>query len=538
MTKEKPFRILSLSGGGIRGIFQAAFLRSLDGKLDSNPLHSYFDLIVGTSTGSIVGLAIALGIDTQLLYEKYRTLGGVVFEKSYFSWLRKGGRYKHKALRESLQEIFGDKRLSDAHTGILVTATSLDRYSHKTFFSYPTEMKDDYNLLALDVVLASSAAPSFFTPVKLSNQERTYSDGGLWANNPSLLGILKANREFGIPLENIRVLSIGTGMFPNSLPASDFINTRTINPKLLRAIINLFSSAQGTFADEYSISLIGEMNYLNVNAQLQEIIELDDTRNAIDFLPAQAEELAEKNLHSFKELFSSSDFKAILDGNKLPINKTVPLRIIAEAGLTGFYPSRDHYSKHRKEVGSISAYASTATRKLTMVSINLSTGDKFEGIRKVLIDKLTNNPHFQLCISLLDPREHSLMTALAPGFDTTAQKLSESIHETLNNLVNDRASLSEHIAKRWDIGVHKSIPFGSAIIIDEDQPNGRIQIETKPYKAPLNSSFAFEVVPTSKDSFFYTLTNGYQNLIKDGDSLISKDLYQPRRLFESLLIKS
>jgi hypothetical protein len=82
---------------------------------------------------------------------------------------------------------------------------------------------------------------------------------------------------------------------------------------------------------------------------------------------------------------------------------------------------------------------------------------------------------------------------------------------------------------RWSIGVHKALPFGSAIMIDENEPDGKIQIETKPYKQPFMKSFAFEIMPTSDDGLFHALRSGYLDLLGDGDEYLRDGLYQPRR---------
>ena len=72
---------------------------------------------------------------------------------------------------------------------------------------------------------------------------------------------------------------------------------------------------------------------------------------------------------------------------------------------------------------------------------------------------------------------------------------------------------------RLELRVHNTIPFGSAIIVDHKESYGRIQIETKPYKAVLNDSFAFEIAPHGTSGFYQTLINGYEALIKDGNAI-------------------
>lgn len=532
MQSERPFRILALSGGGVRGIFQAAVLRDLKNRAGIESFYTKFDLVVGTSTGAIVGLALALGVDPTLIFQNYQELGAKVFARVSFPglmhWFREGGRFDQAKLRKCLEPVFGDKKLSDARTGVLLTATSLNDYSHRELFHFPKIANADADIFALDAVLSSAAAPTFFPPVRPANQERTYVDGALWASNPALVGVLKAHNELGVSFERIKVLSIGTGIFPRGLETGPFSKARAADPRLLLSVINLFSNAQNGFSDEYAERLVGKDNFLSINIVLARPIELHDAKSALDTLPAEAEKLADEHFPRFREMFLNDIAPMNPPDIRLTKSQLVPEWLIAEAGLTGFYPSRSYYRRFRKEVGSISAYISTARNSLSMVSINLQTGDEYEGIRRIFTEKLQRIPFFQLSISLLDHRDEHLMRVMAPVLNTTADELARRIKGTLGNLVRDRGALSDKNAQGWDIGVHKSLPFGSAIIIDQDQPYGRIQIETKPYKAPLGVSFAFEVAPTTLGGFFDVLRDGYFNLLADGDSIDANGDYHKR----------
>src|SRR5712691_6537192 len=176
------FRILSLSGGGVRGIFQAAFLARVASDLEK-PLRESFDMIAGTFTGSITALAIALGVDLARVVDLFKSRAGSIFEARWLSSVRKGPRYDSAVLRSELDSVFGTKQLRDAKPNVLVPASWLDRFAHRVFSSLPDN--SDKALSVVDVVLASCAAPTYFTPVKPAGEERTYLDGGLWANSPS-----------------------------------------------------------------------------------------------------------------------------------------------------------------------------------------------------------------------------------------------------------------------------------------------------------------------------------------------------------------
>jgi Predicted nucleotide-binding protein containing TIR-like domain len=190
--------------------------------------------------------------------------------------------------------------------------------------------------------------------------------------------------------------------------------------------------------------------------------------------------------------------------------------IFSNAGISAFYQSRDDYGKYRKDASSIDRYVSVAQDSIHIVSINLMTGLPFDGLCDTFREKLEGeNSSFSIFVSLLNPWNLNLMIALSAVLDNTPEKLSRSIIETLNNLMNLKESISRDAAKRFAIRVHDSIPFGSAIMLDVFGSEGRIQIETKSYKAPVRKSFAFELMNNEKSMIFSTLRDGYCKLIDE-----------------------
>ena len=188
---------------------------------------------------------------------------------------------------------------------------------------------------------------------------------------------------------------------------------------------------------------------------------------------------------------------------------------VSAAGLTAFYPSRAYYRKYR-ETATIDQYVSTATHSVVMVSINLMTGIPIEGLGGALATKLKLNKSFTATVSLIDPDKLHLMKTLAPVLNTTPGDLANSIRASLNQLTDARAKLPLRARGRFLIRVHNTIPMGSAILLDHHEPSGRIQIESKVYKAAPLQSFAFEVMQTGANGFYETLAKGYDDLVKDG----------------------
>jgi patatin-like phospholipase/acyl hydrolase len=231
--ENKPFKILSIDGGGIRGVFPAKILAELEAKLkadghDKWQINEHFDLICGTSTGGILAIGLALGIPAQELHDLYLEKAKIIFgnKKNFLKQLRYAShertqleslirnKYKEKSFGEE------DPRLNDCKTNICVPIYDLLNGQPSVLKNkYHKRFTRDYHIPAYKAALATSAAPTYFTPYSseytdMSGAPQTFSnkvDGGVVANNPALLGIIEAQEAFKQKLPNIRVLSIGTG---------------------------------------------------------------------------------------------------------------------------------------------------------------------------------------------------------------------------------------------------------------------------------------------------------------------------------------
>lgn len=189
---------------------------------------------------------------------------------------------------------------------------------------------------------------------------------------------------------------------------------------------------------------------------------------------------------------------------------------ILDAGLTAFYPSRDYYSRFRHGADTIDRYVSTAEKTAVLVSINLMTGIPFHDLCLALERKLAA-PAWTVTISLLDPRRMDLMRAIAPVLSEEAEELSRNIQKRIRELLRFRSSLPEGGRARLSLRVHGAVPFGSAILLDHKEPTGSIQIETKPYRAGVQKSFAFEVKRRGPADLYEVLTASYEALLADGE---------------------
>lgn len=206
------FQILSLDGGGIRGLFTSAVLAAFEADLRTR-LIDHFDLIVGTSTGGIIALGLGLGLSPATMVEFYREHGPTIFGRSKGSALLRGlfgPRYSARPLESALKDAFGTKLLGCSTKRLVIPSYNLgadDVYLFRT--PHAEKLRRDYKVPAWQVALATSAAPTYF-PAHLGVDGLRLIDGGLWANNPALVGVVEATCTLGVPRDEVFVLSLGT----------------------------------------------------------------------------------------------------------------------------------------------------------------------------------------------------------------------------------------------------------------------------------------------------------------------------------------
>ena len=220
MNKKEHFYILALDGGGTRGIYSAKILECLEKSLNI-PVKDCFDLIAGTSTGSIIAGAAAIGIGMERIVQLFECESPRIFQKKKpvcFSWFF--SQYSKKPLETALDEhLSSTTKLGEISTPLMVISSDISNGGVWVFKSkYMKELGYPYTkdgeLLLKDAILSSCAAPTFFAPHELYNSlhksNSLLADGGLWANNPSIFAYTEALAKFGKKIDQIRILSIGT----------------------------------------------------------------------------------------------------------------------------------------------------------------------------------------------------------------------------------------------------------------------------------------------------------------------------------------
>lgn len=209
-SERKRFQILALDGGGYRGMFSAAVLAALEEDHGSSVL-AHFDLVVGTSTGGLIALGLGAGIGAAGLVDLYLRAGSQIFPTSPIGRVVHLFRSKYDArpLRRALHPVIGDRILGDSQIPLVIPAYDLSSdcpYLFKT--PHHPRLRRDWREKMVDVALATTAAPTYFPAHPL--QAVRLIDGGVWANNPAVVGIAEAVSMFGAPLSAVRVFSLGT----------------------------------------------------------------------------------------------------------------------------------------------------------------------------------------------------------------------------------------------------------------------------------------------------------------------------------------
>ncbi|CAM3435275.1 CBASS cGAMP-activated phospholipase [Sphingobacterium prati] len=238
----KVFKVLTIDGGGIKGLYSAQILRHFEEKFECR-ISDYFDMLCGTSTGGLIALALSLKIPASDICDFYDNEGPKIFTnfrkikfagKKYsngtIKQVLRGGKFPDTKLKESLVGIFGDKKIGESHNLLCIPSYNITearpfvfKFDHKE-----GDLNRDNKASYVDVALATSAAPTYFPMAEISAYDnKQFIDGGVWGNNPTLVGYLEALQYFvgkGKEFEKLKILSVSslslTGGKPTGLKRS------------------------------------------------------------------------------------------------------------------------------------------------------------------------------------------------------------------------------------------------------------------------------------------------------------------------------
>lgn len=295
---EAPFWILALDGGGLRGAFSAHLLKRIEDEFDVT-LNSRFDLIAGTSTGSILAAAIALKRPLSAVAQLYEKQGPTIFANRWWSADGKvAAKYDTTALKNVLETELGTAVLGAVkRPALIIPAADIGNGQVHVFKSqYDGEFVRDKGVRVADAVLASCSAPTFFAPHEVGDYR--LADGGTWANNPTLVAAIDAVRRFRVEPSRIRILSIGTGAERFTYPRRRGRLARTwgfLTGWQRGKLIELMLSLQSQAATNMTALLLGKeqvlrLNFFDSRLPMDDPTSIADLRSRADALFTVASE--------------------------------------------------------------------------------------------------------------------------------------------------------------------------------------------------------------------------------------------------------
>ncbi len=314
IPKHCEFKILSIDGGGIKGLYAARLLAQIEEHTQSL-IGDQFDMLCGTSTGGLITLAVTKGIPCKEVARFYEEHGPLIFpfensNKRMFRKLRQmlwGSKYQNGALIQAIKELVNDYETMNACNHIMcIPAYNLTAGQPKVFKKPFAQYHVDGRHKIIDVALATSAAPTYLPAVKIEGE--LYVDGGIFSNDPSMIGYTEAMDHFigktnpcdkGIEYSTISMLSIGLpvepqGEVPDISTDQGFMQWRE---KLI-----LKATSGMDFITRYQVEkliMLGGGKYFRLeppqlNSKQLDILQMDNTsKNTISMLNMYGQRLGD-----------------------------------------------------------------------------------------------------------------------------------------------------------------------------------------------------------------------------------------------------
>ncbi|MEZ5670712.1 MAG: patatin-like phospholipase family protein [Alphaproteobacteria bacterium] len=317
------FKVLSIDGGGIRGVIPGVLLQYLEEEAGRG-IAEMFDLMVGTSTGGILATGLsAPKADDKPRYSAAEMLafyverGAEIFHRSLWRGITSVGgatdeQYDHRPLERLLKQYLGDATLAECLVPIVVTSYDIERREPYFFKTRRAREKKDRNHYLRDVARATSAAPTFFEPAVVkgmasNTSRRVLVDGGVFVNNPGMCAYVEAYAH-GARHEDIIVVSLGTGTATRRIPYDDAKDWGAIG--WIRPIISVMMDGAADAAD-YQLRQIlpdsdagQDQRYFRFDTDLDLALDDMDAANAgnIQALKDEAQQIVEKQGRELERL--------------------------------------------------------------------------------------------------------------------------------------------------------------------------------------------------------------------------------------------
>lgn len=285
---SKEFRVLALDGGGAKGFYTLGVLKEIEAMIGC-PLNEKFDLVFGTSTGAIIASLIALGYDVNSILDLYKKYVPTVMRE-------KSAPGRTRALKELASHVFGDLKFNDVKTNIGIVAARwlterpmIFKASAAQAHGRKASFTPGFGVDLADAVRASCSAYPFFerTIVETCEGEKVeLIDGGYCANNPTLYAIADATEAFGQDRRDIRIVSIGVGVYPEPKKSLKmWLAKKLISVQLLQKTLEINTQSM----DQLRRVLFSDVETIRISDKYTE--------------PALATDLLEHDLQKLNMLF-------------------------------------------------------------------------------------------------------------------------------------------------------------------------------------------------------------------------------------------
>lgn len=312
--EDNEFRILSIDGGGIRGILPATILELCERSfLRGGSAGDYFDMIAGTSTGGIIALGLGKGEPASDILKLYSEHGAEIFPPAAKStgvlgkareWIDRGRdisrvRYSPEALKHNLERTFGNMLYGESKRRLVIP--TFDAHTKVNVLKTPhhPDFQIDWRRRMVDVALATSAAPTYLPPHRVGTQ--VYADGGVWANNPVMLALVDALTCYDLDRHKIRILSLGCGSGELRVTEKQMSRGGQWD---WRDIVSTAMELNSQNADGQARLLVGPERFCRVDVPDQvHPVPLDDYEAAMRSLPEEGRRLFDENKAELETFF-------------------------------------------------------------------------------------------------------------------------------------------------------------------------------------------------------------------------------------------
>ncbi len=294
-------------------MFPASTLTAIERSLcGGDSAGRYFDLITGTSTGGIIALGLSVGLRASDILEMYREHGALIFPpcRGPLAGMRKQLRaarrllrysYEREPLEQALTQVLGDRVLGDAERRLCIPSFQ-GNFTEVHVFKTPhhPDFRLDWQERMVDVAMATAAAPTFFKTFQ--SGKRVFADGGVWANNPVMIGLVDALTALDLQRRDVHILSLSCGdvdipFTGGQQGAGGMLHWRSIVGSAMHLASQNATGQAGL--------LIGRDQLVRLEpSETGARIQMDDFDAANMLLPAEGERVAAENLERVRHFFS------------------------------------------------------------------------------------------------------------------------------------------------------------------------------------------------------------------------------------------